>query len=638
MRLSIKHILIENFRCFEKLDTDLWDKTIILGSNESGKSSIGTAIMWCLFGKSVENESTFEIVPYGKYGVVSPSVTLECMLDERKVTVQRVYEAKKYRDGTFSKYETKAFINGILQSISDFDLWVSQNICDNQIFRITCNPKTFAENCPHKAKELVWQAQRRLLLSIIGYSESDIETAKDSNRWLDLVEPISQYGSCNNYLLYLKKRYSETQKALEAVNIKLEQQHENIQDCEFSSVSEIESEMDSVKSEMSILENKNIAYKGKKRSGDFLEKKSEIENLQKYQSDLIQKYKDDMKFVEEQKQKLNEEWIQQKQALQILVDKLTKYISKVEELQREKVDEICPTCGAKLNDQKIEDAKQKTAERIKNGNAHIQKLKAEQEQLIKSIKCIEEKSQTILIPTYPVQIDQLSDKITQLLEETATYRISEMEEMPGYIESKGILSQKLSDLQSKLNILKLNEKMIEVLRRLEADKENIIVELSNIQKSLDLAKQFIFEKCTMAETEINKLFENVRFRLFEQNKTNNEVKEVCILTYNGISYKDLSASTKIISGLEIAKAFQKYYNFIGPIILDNMESVNGNVAVNGQLLSLYVKSDGCPNCHSLHHTRRLSNGKWKCLDCGQEWVKQVEIKEDMLQNEWRTKC
>lgn len=214
MRFQIKHIKIHDFRAIDNLETDLWNRTIVSGPNESSKSTLVSAITYCLFGKSIDNDTTWGIVPNGRFGEVSPTIVLDCTIDERPARIERVYKAKKSRQGDFLEYATIVSVNGLELSQTEYRKWLAENLCDEQILRIFTNPRCFCEFPPAANKELTWAAQRRLLMSLIGGQQTDVEIVASTNRWMDLSDGVERHGGANVYLQYLKKQYTALEKQL----------------------------------------------------------------------------------------------------------------------------------------------------------------------------------------------------------------------------------------------------------------------------------------------------------------------------------------------------------------------------------------------------------------------------------------
>lgn len=623
LKFVIKYISIKDFRCFDNLETDLWSKTTITAANECGKSSVASAILWCLTGKNIEGNSTFEIVPIGKYGEVSPAVTLECIIDDRPVALKREYKAKFTRDKKFSDYAVTTYINGIETGVRKFQEWVSKNICDEQVFKILSNPKTFIEDCPKEAKELTWQAQRRLLMSIIGESKTDLEIAESEEKFKLIVEPLKRYDSATQYLLFLKKQYSEIQKEMDLFETKIEQQEKNISEIKHSD-SEIEELVNKTKQDAAKLNAENEAFKNSGKSQKANEIKTQITALAKEKENILSKYNEDMIVFNRTKETYQKEAQEFKEKCEKGLETIRTYSNALERLKAKVVVEVCPTCGQKLQRFAIENAKKKIETRIKNGEYKTAQESRNVAEYKKKYEELSAKASNIMEPVYPSKAIEIQSKIDSLMEEVCN--VPEAVNMPGYEENLKILEKTMDELKIEFILSQKNKEIEAEIEKIEANHKENVLKMSNIQRGIDLTKDFISLKCSMAEESINSNFENVKFQLFEKNKSNDEIKETCILKFKGIKYQDLSYSTKVIAAIEVVKAFQKFYNSYVPIVIDNFESVAGEVETNAQTLFMIVKEENCPKCNG-HSGRRNSDGTWTCKKCGHVWKKTLEIKE-----------
>ena len=290
MNFFIKHIKIENFRCIDHLESDLWKNTTIEADNEAGKSTIASAILWTLTGKNVEGESSFEIVPTGKFGVVSPLVEMECFVGEKPVTLKREYKAKYTRDKEFSEYSATTYINGIETGIRKFQEWISKNICDENVFKILSNPKTFLENCPKDQKETMWMAQRRLILSILGDEISDLKIAESDKRFSLLIEPLKRYDSATQYLSFIKKNYSETQKELDSFDLRIKEQEKGISETN-RNLKDIENDVAKLKEEYKKEKDENQSKSDEEFERKVNEIKSKIKEVSSKREIVLKKYR-----------------------------------------------------------------------------------------------------------------------------------------------------------------------------------------------------------------------------------------------------------------------------------------------------------------------------------------------------------
>jgi hypothetical protein len=95
---------------------------------------------------------------------------------------------------------------------------------------------------------------------------------------------------------------------------------------------------------------------------------------------------------------------------------------------------------------------------------------------------------------------------------------------------------------------------------------------------------------SIIESEINKLFTFVKFRLFET-QINGSEKEVCDTLINGVPWIDANTEGKINAGLDIINVFSRVNDVYAPIFLDNKESVSELLPVNSQIILLKVNEN-----------------------------------------------
>lgn len=623
MDFKINHVNIQNFKAIDYLETDVWNKTEVVGDNECSKTTFASAILWCLTGKDVEGNTSFEIVPIGQFGKVSPAVTLECVVGDRPATLKREYKAKYARDKSFSGYATTTFINGVETGVRAFGDWISTHICNEQVFKILSNPKTFTENCPRELKELIWAAQRRLLLSIIGDQKTDSDVAESDDMWSDLVDPLKRYDSATVYLSFLKKQYSELQKSLDGFGIRIEQQEKNIKP-EPHTESEIAELVNQVKADAADLKAKNEDYKRQRRTGIADEIKAKIAEATKQRDAMLKAYTDDMQVFARAKASYQAQADEAKRKCDEKSAELKKYIEALEKLKSAPVREVCDKCGQRIPPIRIDAAKRKLAERIENGQKMIAQIRDQVIKLNRQWQEMQAKANGLMEPTYPARVEECNKEIQELTEQLLN--VPDGKDMDTFQSEMQALEARMDELKQEYQIIKNNASMTAEIESIENERSECAEKISETQRLLDLVREFISFRCSSSEDAINGLFENVKFQLFERNKSNDDVKETCILRYRGVKYDDLSYSTKIIASVEVLRAFQKFYGVTVPCILDNSESITGNVDTGAQTIYMRVQEEFCPEC-SGESGRRNADGTWTCKRCGHVWKKKLEIKE-----------
>ncbi len=623
--LEIKKVQIKDFRCIEHLCFDLGKQIKIYSDNEGGKSTIASAITWCLNGKNIENQSTFDIVPYGKQGLVSPKVELECLINgETPLTLTRIYQAKFTRDKQFSKYDTVCLINGLEVGVNKFQEYISTNICDERVFKILSVPKTFIEECPKQTKELLWQAQRRMLMKIAGNDVKDIDIAYADGKYFLLEEPLKRYGDINTYLTYLKKELASTEKEISSFESKLAQQEKNVVESKYRSTKEIQAELECVSNDKENLIRLNEEHKqqGQSDKKDKLTKR--YEELKVERDNFHQEYLARLRKYDNDKKAIEIKIAEKQSAINKLINTQNEYVKALETLKNSKVKTVCETCKQPLTKEMVERSKNNILARIKKGQDMLGNLKQQQLEVKQEMDALSKSLLSLQEPVRPAKEMEIAQEIEKVMIESMN--IPAVDNLDGYTEKIVEFDKAISELHEQKIILAQNEKCELMIKQLEEENREYITKYSELQQLVDLSKDFISYKCSKAENNINNLFDNVRFELFEKNKSNDDIKETCIMKYNGIKYNDLSLSTKLIANIEIIKMFQKYYNVAVPIIIDNMESITQPLNIDCQIIGMYVKEENCPVCGGKSDRRNTDTGLWKCKSCGNEWAKKLDIK------------
>lgn len=116
-------------------------------------------------------------------------------------------------------------------------------------------------------------------------------------------------------------------------------------------------------------------------------------------------------------------------------------------------------------------------------------------------------------------------------------------------------------------------------------------ERADIEKQLDELTAFSQRKMNAIEERINGMFQFVKIRMFEQNLTNDGVKDVCDITVDGIPYSVLNTASRINAGIDICRTLALAYGMKAPIWVDNAESVNTILGGGCQLVTLRVTEE-----------------------------------------------
>ena len=95
--MEIKKVILHHFKGVADGEYDFGHITNIKGQNGSGKSTIATAILWCLTDYDYSMNSNPMVEPLNM-AESNPTVTLVCDMDGKEVTIMKSQTIKKYEE------------------------------------------------------------------------------------------------------------------------------------------------------------------------------------------------------------------------------------------------------------------------------------------------------------------------------------------------------------------------------------------------------------------------------------------------------------------------------------------------------------------------------------------------------------
>ncbi len=147
MQIAFKTLALKNFKNHKSLTVNFGDVTNIKGRNGAGKSSIGDAITWVLFGT---DSSGSKLDPRPIDSEEGTESTVEVLMS---------IAGKDVMFGRVQKKTAKYFINGIPKKATEFNEFI-ENQFDKNLFLSLFNPSHFFTQ--H------WQDQRGQLLQYVS--------------------------------------------------------------------------------------------------------------------------------------------------------------------------------------------------------------------------------------------------------------------------------------------------------------------------------------------------------------------------------------------------------------------------------------------------------------------------------------
>ena len=682
MRFTLKKISLNNFKGFEKMDVEFSpESTLIEGDNETGKTTLYDAFCYCLSKKSSDGSTDFGIKPNFATEIVSPSVEVEAEIDEKPVTLKRVYQAKFTRDKKFSGYKTECFINGIPTGIKEFERYIADSVGEEEVFKLLTFPNYFTELMTTANGETVSQRQCKALKHMANV-ESDKSIAESEEAFQPLLELLKRYDSVDDIQKFYKAEVKRIHQQIDDIPIRVEQQEKNILKVEksevelntmlssvsvkidalrtqsaptpesMSQVNSIKEQLESARQELSEAQNKESRLMFDEKN-QYIERLNEIRNSEHKNNRKVSDIESQIK------------------SFLVRIDGLTASkniksdcikVNKVElESMNNSTPYICPMCGAELTGDNLVRKTEEFQKKYTSVKMDIEEWQVEIECIEKVIEEIQNEIDDLSVQKADLQkeLGRLAESEAKLQEEYKSRVESIKETVADEIQSKRStvdflekelkaanarcdeeLKRKFSEIayeQAKvedekqkilleLNKIDSNRRCQKMIEELEESRDKYSAELDKAQMYLDLSEEFIKKRSKLLEDAVNKLFDNVRFKFTREAKSG-KVSESCIPTFNGQNYQDLSASTKLICNLDIVKGFQRYYNAYLPLFIDNAEGITETIDCDAQTILLSVKKEVCPKCGG-ETGRKQENGFWKCKECGYEFKKHFEVKEN----------
>lgn len=148
--------------------------------------------------------------------------------------------------------------------------------------------------------------------------------------------------------------------------------------------------------------------------------------------------------------------------------------------------------------------------------------------------------------------------------------------------------KELQDQQTDKETIARGERRIADLER--AEKE-LLQQRANLQRKQAVAERLTKAHMTEVEERVNKLFEFVRFQMFEPTATTGDEKPNCVMWVDNVKYEDKNKAGKINAGLDVINTLCRHYGINAPIFIDNAESVNEFIPTESQIVLLKVSED-----------------------------------------------
>lgn len=631
--MKITHIFAQNFCKFygkNTLDTDFSMKTVLSGQNEVGKSTVKRIILDVLNCHDENDREITGIRPHDENGVeiddvdIVRAVTFE--IDGKTKTLKKVTRQKRNKKGEITGSVTDYSINDVPYKMADYNQYINDNMAELGVLPFCLNAMTLLNKS---------QAEQRLALASYFGTHTDEEICDMFPQFAEL-KPMFDDGDVDQLKKVCRGKLNGTGsrngskglvKERDEISTRIDTIHSTN---EYTDLAELELQKKTYEPQLKETEDKlsdynKILESKQKATEDIMSLKFELSDMerkvnvdnQKKRMELQAQLDDFNASIHKTESMIKAGKTSIKTSEREIEDcardleKVRAEWRKTKELVFDESSVNCPMCGQKLPEDKIESMRNEFDERkAKNlkeledkGNAlssdskklkqAIEDKKKEIADLEAELKELTEKRDTVAneferdniakeLGMVPTDVDMTGNSEYQALKakikekEKALADENDTSELIRKLKNeRNELLRQVSSVDTKIELGVANNKRIDdSIADLEDKRKDLNQEIADWERKLDLLKEFTRKKNELLQTDVNKYLNFATAKLFRP-LLNGDTEECCDFVYNGEAYaRNLNHGARMLTEVDICRAFQKVASVNFPIIIDDTESVD----------------------------------------------------------------
>lgn len=622
--MRIVHIFAQNFCKFygkNTLDTDFSMKTVLSGQNEVGKSTVKRIILDVLNCHDENDREITGIRPHDENGVeiddvdIVRAVTFE--IDGKVKTLKKVTRQKRNKNGEITGSVTDYSINDVPYKMADYNQYINDNMAELGVLPFCLNAMTLLNKS---------QAEQRLALASYFGTRTDEEICDMFPQFAEL-KPMFDDGDVDQLKKVYRGKLNGTGgrngskglvKERDEISTRIDTIHSTN---EYTDLAELELQKKTYEPQLKEIEDKLSDYNKiledkQKATEDIMNLKFELSDMERKANADNQKKRMELQLqidgynVSIQKtesmikaEKTSIESTERK--IGFCAENLEKVRAdwkKTKELVFDESSVNCPMCGQKLPEDKIESMRAEFDERkaknlkeledrgnaLSNDSKEIANLEKELKQAVEDkraeLKELTEKRDTVTkeLEKVPTDIDMTGNSEYQALKakigekEKALADENDTSELIRKLKNeRNELLRQVSSVDTKIELGVANNKRIDdSIADLEDKRKDLNQEIADWERKLDLLKEFTRKKNELLQADVNKYLDFATAKLFRP-LLNGDTEECCDFVYNGEAYaRNLNHGARMLTEVDICRAFQKVAAVNFPIIIDDTESVD----------------------------------------------------------------
>lgn len=631
--MKITHIFAQNFCKFygkNTLDTDFSMKTVLSGQNEVGKSTVKRIILDVLNCHDENDREITGIRPHDENGVeiddvdIVRAVTFE--VDGKAKTLKKVTRQKRNKKGEITGSVTDYSINDVPYKMADYNQYINDNMAELGVLPFCLNAMTLLNKS---------QAEQRLALASYFGTHTDEEICVIFPQFAEL-KPMFDDGDVDQLKKVCRGKLNGTGgrngskglvKERDEISTRIDTIHSTN---EYTDLAELELQKKAYEPQLKEIEDKlsdynKILESKQKATEDIMNLKFELSDMERKANAENQKKRMELQLqidgfdvsIRKTESMIRAGKASIKDSEREIEDcardlaKVRADWRKTKALSFDESSVNCPMCGQRLPEDKIESMRAEFEERkAKNlkeledkGNAlsndskelkqAIEDKKKEIVDLEAELKELTEKRDTVAneferdniakeLGMAPNDVDMTGNSEYQALkakieekEKALADENDTSELIRKFKNERNELLRQVSSVDAKIELGVANNKRIDdSIADLEDKRIDLNQQIADWERKLDLLKEFTRKKNELLQADVNKYLDFATAKLFRP-LLNGDTEECCDFVYNGEAYaRNLNHGARMLTEVDICRAFQKVANVNFPIIIDDTESVD----------------------------------------------------------------
>lgn len=642
--IRLNKIVVENFKALEQMEVEADGKNVtVRGKNGTGKTTVADAYTWLMTSKGIDGTKIDTQIKKRddnggtpNDGGVEHHVEVELTIDGEPMTVGKTYKEKweKHRgqsERDFKGHTITYEINGVPMAKKDFDAKL-ETIAPPDVFQMLTRPMYFCQN-------LKWQERRAFLMAIIG-GKTDIEIVNSDDGLKLGAESLGIMKKLNT--ITVDELRKVIQSKLKKVNAEIKEIPARIDELtrqkgglDDSAKEKIEGEWQDLQNQRSVIECRisQLQHGGNASQSIELGKiEAHMEKAKaKVEAEISRKKSAAQEVINGcsyEATRLDSECA----TLEIENDRLHTIAKTNENLLANMraewkrintetfeadVSDTCPTCGQKLPEDKmqeiIENARgefnEKKSARLKENQqkgkaivdtqkrdaATIEKNESrilEITERLKELETSKRQAEAELEILSNVDVTKesayvsLAQKAQDIKDSMANAQADNSKPIADEKEKLASVMEQMEEVEAQLAQIKTFDSINERIAELKEQETELGNTYTNLQAKLGWTESFMRVKVKGVETDVNKHFKFVKFKMFNQ-LINGALEDCCEPLIDGVPFSDgMNKGNRMKAALDIVQTLSEHFGVKLPVIIDDCESYTSLPEVDSQVIKL----------------------------------------------------